>query len=157
MCISHSYTRIHTHAPLSLSHTHTHHQARVSRGSDDEDTGVKEWLKGARSFDELSDFHDPQNPVFREKKSRTSKLISRIFKRKTLTPGSLKMKKGGSTLKMFNNRDSSVSDGSPMSGNRERCLTASISMPDITGEFLLYAGRYPPPPLFLVIYTQTSL
>lgn len=113
--------------------TYSYTQIHVSRDSDDEDTGVKEWLKGSKSYDELSDFRDEedhQRVVSRGKKSRTSKFISRFFKHKTMTPRSTKRSKGGN----MPNRDSSISNRSSMNENRENCLTASVSMPDITGE-----------------------
>ena len=108
-------------------------QIRISRGSDDEDGA--EWLNGSKSFEELSNFKDEMDPrrvVTRQKKSRTSKLIARIFKRKTMTPGSLKQSQvGGSTMMV--NRCSRVGDESSV--DRERSLTTSVSMPDITSEF----------------------
>jgi ERCC4-type nuclease len=106
---------------------------RPSRDADEEYEG-KAWLKTSRSFDQLNTISSKQEIETVAKKSRTTKLISRIFKRKSVTPASQKRAKVKPT-KHSNNRESVVSNVSNVSAqSRERCLTASMSMPDISSE-----------------------
>ena len=83
-------------------------------------------------FDEEGDATGSQRDVSRGKKSRTSKLFKKLFKRKEVGTGSLKHSAvGGSTMMV--NRCARVSD--ELALERENCLTASISMPDIASKF----------------------
>ena len=112
----------------------THTQTLVSRGSDDEEGAS---VKGSKSFNGAFKFEeeeeDPQRRVSREKKNRTSKFIRRIFKRKSITPVPTK-KYDGATSRKISHGDSLDSPDPVVSSNRGRCLTTSMSMPDITRE-----------------------
>ncbi len=111
-------------------------QIRISQCSEDDDNSA--WLTGSKSCDELNEANeeevDPRRVVDREKNSRTSKLIKRIFKRKTMTPGSMKQSKlgGGSTMMVHRSSKTSNDD---VFMDREGALMASISMPDIASEW----------------------
>lgn len=101
---------------------------RSSKGMDEEYEG-KAWLRTSKSFDQLNTIASKQEPETVAKKSRKRKLISRLFKRKSGP-------KGKSTKD--SNRDSVVSNVSSHASemSRERSLTASMSLPDISSEFL---------------------
>lgn len=120
------------HPPLSSPSNSQLH--RTSKASDDEYEG-KAWLKTSKSFDNLDDINrklgkDQMLP----KKGKTARFITRIFKRKSVTPAILKRSKGKSSK--GSQRDSMMSAASSVSENRERCLTASISMPDISSKWV---------------------
>lgn len=95
----------------------------------DEEYEGKAWLRTSKSFDQLNTIAGKQEPETVAKKSRKRKLISRLFKRKSGP-------KGKSTKD--SNRDSVVSNVSSHASemSRERSLTASMSLPDISSEFL---------------------
>ena len=117
---------------------------QTSKTSDDEDYEGKAWLRTSKSFDNLTRVDSPPK-LHKDKKSKskTPKFITRIFKRKSVTPASLRRgEKGGKSVKARGDqrdsyRDSYVSTASSVSESRERCLTASMSMPDISSKFLV--------------------
>ena len=91
-------------------------------------------MKASKSFDDLNiiNLKQEEAAIRDTKKSRTSRFITRIFKRKSMSPATVKRSKAKSIKDP--QRDSTVSTASSVSESRERCLTASVSMPDISGE-----------------------
>ena len=91
-------------------------------------------MRASKSFDELHKIHldEKGSHSSSKKKSKTAKLIS-IFKRKNWSP-TLKRRAMRKSPK-DGNRESVVSNVSSTSENRERDLTGSISMPDISSKF----------------------
>ena len=106
---------------------------QLSRPPEEEDDEEgKSWLRTSKSFDNLHMTARQKPDKERDKqKSKTARFLTRIFKRKSMTPASLKR----SSKTKSPNRDSSVSNASSTLGADLRdCLTASISMPDISSK-----------------------
>ena len=90
-------------------------------------------MKASKSFDDLNAINLKKEMDAKDKKkTRTSRFITRIFKRRSMSPATVKRSKGKSVKDP--QRGSVASTASSVSESRERGLTASMSLPDITSE-----------------------
>ncbi len=94
-------------------------------------------MRASKSYNELRDINmRDETTKDQAKKGKTSRFISRIFKRRTMNSATVKRSKNEKSKTLHpSHRESGVSNEmESISENRERCLTASISMPDITSK-----------------------